>query len=231
MVGNSAKAVMASTQRYILAGVLAVIPLWITGLIFKFLLAILAQVGDPAVTWFSEGRGASVPVLSTWLIHPWFQSILAVVLVLVVLYAIGVIATQVIGRRLMRAFDALMAQIPLVKTIYGSVKMLLTVLQHKPNGVQRVVLIEFPSPDMKTVGFVTRTFVDAETGRELAAVYVPTTPNPTSGHLEIVPLEKITSTNWTMDEALRFIISGGAMAPATLHYEQSAETVPAPPSN
>ena len=231
MVGNSLKAVMASTQRYILAGVLAVIPLWITGLIFKFLLAVLAQVGSPAVTWFSEGRGDSVPVLSKWLIHPWFQSALAVVLVLVVLYAIGVIATQVIGRRLMRAFDALMAQIPLVKTIYGSVKMLLTVLQHKPNGVQRVVLIEFPSPDMKTVGFVTRTFMDAETGRELAAVYVPTTPNPTSGYLEIVPLEKITSTNWTMDEALRFIISGGAMAPASLHYEQSVATEPAAPSN
>jgi uncharacterized membrane protein len=75
---------------------------------------------------------------------------------------------------------------------------------------------------MKTVGFVTRTLQDADTGRTLVAVYVPTTPNPTSGYLEIVPLEKVISTSWTMDEAMTFIISGGAVAPPTMNYDKSA---------
>src|SRR3546814_3557628 len=63
---------------------------------------------------------------------------------------------------------------------------------------------------MKSVGFVTRVVREQGTGRELAAVYVPTTPNPTSGYLEIVPVELITPTDWTVDQAMSFIISGGA---------------------
>ena len=74
-------------------------------------------------------------------------------------------------------------------------------------------LIDFPAAHMRTVGLVTRTLRDRATGQELAAVYVPTTPNPTSGYLEIVPLERLISTDWTMDEAMAFIISGGTMAP------------------
>ena len=93
-----------------------------------------------------------------------------------------------------------------MQTIYGSTKKLLSVLQQKPEKLQRVVLIEFPSPEMKTVGFVTRIMKDQTSGKELAAVYVPTTPNPTSGYLEIVPVEKLISTDWTVEEAMTFII-------------------------
>ena len=120
-------------------------------------------------------------------------------------------------------FEQMIDQIPFVKTVYGAVKKLLVVLQEKPGSdVQRVVLINFPSEEMKTVGLVTRTFTDAVTGREVAAVYVPTTPNPTSGYLEVVPVDKLTSTDWDLDEAMTFIISGGAIAPDNMHYDQSA---------
>jgi uncharacterized membrane protein len=81
---------------------------------------------------------------------------------------------------------------------------------------------------MKTIGFVTRTMRDADSGRELVVVYVPTTPNPTSGYLEIVPLDQVISTDWTIDEAMAFIISGGAVAPATLQYEQGTGTLSEP---
>jgi uncharacterized membrane protein len=73
------------------------------------------------------------------------------------------------------------------------------------------------------VGFVTRLLKDHRTGRELAAVYVPTTPNPTSGYLEIVPLDKVVSTDWSVDEAMTFIISGGAVAPDKVHYDGGME--------
>jgi uncharacterized membrane protein len=156
------------------------------------------------------------------LLNPWFQSALGVLFTLLALYLLGWIATRMIGRRLINLFDRLMQRIPLVQTIYGGTKKLLAALQQKPDQVQRVVLIEFPSPEMKTVGFVTRLLTDHATGQQLAAVYVPTTPNPTSGYLEIIPVEKLVSTDWTMDQAMTFIISGGAVAPEQIHYSKSA---------
>ena len=76
--------------------------------------------------------------------------------------------------------------------------------------MQRVVLIDFPSPEMKAGGFVTKTLKDADTGAVLAAGNVPTPPNPTSGYLEIVPIGSLISTTWTFDEAMSFIVSGPA---------------------
>ena len=139
------------------------------------------------------------------------------------LIILGFIASRVIGKRLISWVDTLMDQIPFVKTIYGASRKLIISLERKPDGIQRVVLIEFPHKEMKVVGFVTRTFDDESTGRKLAAVYVPTTPNPTSGYLEIVPIEKLVSTNWSVDEAMTFIVSGGAVAPDKIYYEESAK--------
>jgi uncharacterized membrane protein len=100
---------------------------------------------------------------------------------------------------------------------------LLEALQTKPDGTQRVVLIDFPSPEMKTIGLVTRVLKDARTGEEVAAVYVPTTPNPTSGYLEIVPVSKLTPTDWSVDQAMAFIISGGAKSPESLRFYRDDE--------
>jgi len=205
-------------QRYLLTGVLTVIPIWITWLVFEFIFKQLSGMGMPWVRALARGLRPTQPALSEWLVASWFHSALAVVLTLLALYLLGWITTLVIGKRLIGLVDWVMNRIPLVQTIYGGVKKLLTALQQKPDRVQRVVLISFPTPEMKTVGFVTRVLRDHRTGKELAAVYVPTTPNPTSGYLEIVPLDKLVSTDWTIDEAMTFIISGGAVAPDKIHY-------------
>ena len=135
----------------------------------------------------------------------------------------GWLARRVVGQRLLRWFEALVARIPLASTIYGSARKLLDILQTKPDGTQRVVLIDFPHPEMKTLGFVTRVMRENGTGRELAAVYVPTTPNPTSGYLEIVPVEKMTPTDWTVDQAMSFIISGGAVSPESVPFTRAGD--------
>lgn len=210
-------------QRYLIAGVLTAVPLWITWLIFKFVLGQLSRFGRPWVKALSAQLQDQAPSVARWILEPWFESALAVLVTLLALYLLGWAATRVIGKRFIDLFDRLMARIPLVQTIYGGTKKLLAALQQKPEKIQRVVLIEFPSPHMKTVGFVTRVMRD-QNGVELAAVYVPTTPNPTSGYLEIVPIERLTATNWTIDEAMTFIISGGAVAPEVLRYES-----PGPP--
>ena len=72
------------------------------------------------------------------------------------------------------------------------------------------------------IEFVTRTLVEEGTGREMAAVYIPTTPNPTGGYLELVPMDELTPTDWTMDQAMAFIISGGAVSPESLHLIDSS---------
>jgi uncharacterized membrane protein len=81
-----------------------------------------------------------------------------------------------------------------------------------------VVLIEFPTETMRTVGLVTRTFRAEDTGQELAAVYVPTTPNPTSGYVEIVPVDRLVWLDWTPSDAIQFIVSAGVVGPDRIRY-------------
>jgi uncharacterized membrane protein len=203
-------------KRYLFTGLLTFLPLWVTWLVFKFVFGLLAGIGAPAVGALVSAAGRVSPALGEALNRGWVLSVLALVLTLLALYLLGWLATRVIGQRLLEAFDGLLARIPLVQTIYGGTKKLMAVLQQKPSGVQRVVLIDFPRQGMKVVGFVTRVMTEEGTGREMAAVYIPTTPNPTGGYLEVVPVDELTPTDWTMDQAMAFIISGGAVAPDTL---------------
>jgi uncharacterized membrane protein len=203
-------------KRYLLTGLLTFIPLWVTWLVFKFVLGMLAGIGAPLVNALLGGLSLIAPRAAETLNTQWLTFILALVITLLALYLLGFVANRVIGQRFINAFDGLLARIPVVQTIYGGTKKLMAVLQNKPSGVQRVVLVEFPRRGMKVVGFVTRVMLEDGTGREMAAVFIPTTPNPTGGYLVVLPLDELTPTDWTMDQAMAFIISGGAVAPDTL---------------
>jgi uncharacterized membrane protein len=207
-------------QRYVIAGIFTAIPIWITWLIFEFFVKQLSKVGKPWVNAMVTPFREQWPNLTRWIQEPWFHSLLAVIFTLVGLYLLGWIATRVIGRKAIAIFDRIVDQIPLVHRVYGATKQLITAIQQKPEGTDRVVLIDFPSAEMKAVGFVMRVLKDDRTGEELAAVYVPTTPNPTSGYLEIVPVNRLVPTDWTMDEAMTFIVSGGAVAPDNFRYRK-----------
>ena len=212
-------------QKNLLAGILTLIPMWITWVVFEFILTQLSKFGTPWVRVMAKAVEKSYPSLEQILLNPWFQNGLAIMLTLVVLYLLGLIATRMIGKRLIGLFEALIERIPFIQTVYGATKRLIAALQDRPEGTQRVVLVEFPSREMRAVGFVTRIFIDQHSGQELAAVYVPTTPNPTSGYLEIVPLERVVPTDWSMDEAMTFIISGGAVAPSNLSFDRSGTDI------
>lgn len=214
---------LRNLQRYLLTGALTVVPIWITWVVFEFFFVQLSSLGRPGASAISRALRAYSPTLADAMLIPWLQSLLAILLTLLALYLLGWTTTRVVGRRLLGLFDRIMHRIPVVQTIYGAVQKLIGVLQSKPDKIQRVVLIAFPSPDMRTVGFVTKVMKDDTTGRELAAVYVPTTPNPTSGYMEIVPLEQLTPTDWTMDEAMTFILSAGAVAPDRISYDKAPD--------
>ena len=223
MSKNGRKPFASRIRNYAITGILVVLPIWVTWLVFDFLLQLVSSAGGPLMRALAVGAAARFPVLGRWLLVPWIQTVGTIVLVLLVLSILGWAATRVIGRQVLIFLEDVINRIPLAQTIYGATKKLLTTFQQGPDRVQRVVLIEFPSPKMKTVGLVTRTFFDEDTGQELAAVFVPTTPNPTSGYLEIIPLAGVISTDWTIDDALAFIISCGAVGPNKINYSKGID--------
>lgn len=208
-------------QRHLFLGVLTVIPFLITWFVVDFLLRALAAVGRPVIVIVARLLEEVAPWLSDFLLHPAFQSVAAVIVVVLGLYGLGLAASQFFGRRLIGWFNALISYIPFVEKVYGSVTRMLEAFQKRPGEVERVVLIDFPSPEMKTVGLVTKIMTDRHTGQELAAVFVPTTPNPTNGYLEVVPVERLVSLDWTIDDALSFVISGGAVGPEDILYTKA----------
>jgi uncharacterized membrane protein len=205
-------------QRYLVTGLLTLLPLWLTWVVFEFLFRLLSGMSAPWSGAIAARLAQAHPGALGWLDEPWVQSLFALLATLAVIYLVGLLATRVFGQRMLGAVDSLIARIPLAQTVYGGAKKLLDIMQTKPDGAQRVVLIDFPHAGMKTVGLVTRVFRNVADGREYAAVYVPTTPNPTSGYLEVVPVEDLTTTDWTMDQAMAFIISGGAIAPDPVSF-------------
>ncbi|MGN6512915.1 MAG: DUF502 domain-containing protein [Lysobacteraceae bacterium] len=209
-------------QRLFLTGLLTLLPIWLTWVVVKFVFGMLSDISRPLVGPALHNLAAQEPARWAWLDDPWVQTALAVLATVLVVLLAGWLARRVVGQRLLRWFEALVSRIPLASTVYGSARKLFDILQTQPDGTQRVVLIDFPHRGIKAVGFVTRTLHEEGTGRELAAVYVPTTPNPTGGYLELVPIEELTPTDWSVDEAMSFIISGGAVAPERIPFAPPA---------
>ncbi len=212
-----------SLQKLFLTGLLTLLPIWLTWVVIKFVFVLLSDISKPLVGPFSQRIAGSFPEAMGWFNAQWVQNGIALFATLLVILAVGVLTRRVIGQRLLGWFELLVLRIPLASTIYTSARQLLDILQTKPGSTQRVVLIDFPHKEMKSIGLVTRVLKEEGTGRELAAVYVPTTPNPTSGYLEIVPVELLTPTDWTVDQAMSFIISGGAVSPESIPFIRAGE--------
>ena len=207
---------LRSMQRNILAGIITFGPLFVTYLVFSFLMSVLAKVGLPAI-WL---LAAIFP--EDWLGQPWLQSLLAVVLTLAVLYVVGRVTSQVVGRQAFKLFEAALDRLPVVAKIYSSVRQLLDSMMAKGESSQRVVLVDFPIVGQKSIGFLTRTLTDETTGELLAAVLVPQAINPTSAYLQIMPIHMVTETDLNMEQAMSMIMTGGAVGPNAIRYTRPA---------
>lgn len=216
MADTQSKTHARNIQANLAAGVLTILPVAAVYFVFQFLFSLLEGAGRPIAGAIVDTIDASIPAAKPWLANPTVQWFIAVIVALLVLYVIGAIATQVIGARLIGVFEAIISRIPIVHSVYSAAKKVVDVVQPKHDGAATVVLIEFPHPGLKTVGFVTRTFKDAVTGKMMAAVLVPTSPNPTSGYLEIAEVDKLVPVDMTMDQAMSMVLSGGATAPDSM---------------
>jgi uncharacterized membrane protein len=201
-------------KKYLLAGLLVWLPLvitlwvlwWLVGLFDGVFASVLSGVGS----LMTDQQESNVQFLRE--VHG-----LGVVLVFSVLLLTGALASNVVGRWWVRQFDALFARIPFFKSIYNSVKKVSnTLFSSNGNAFRKVVLVQYPLAGTWTIGFQTGTpsgEVEALLGGELINVYIPTTPNPTSGFFLMVPKSETREINMSVDQALTYVLSMGAVAP------------------
>ena len=132
--------------------------------------------------------------------------------------AVGALASNFVGRRLVAAFDRLMMRVPVVKGIYGAARQLLDAFGRKTSSFRRVVAVEYPRPGLWTIGFLTHstTGLRREDGPPLTGVslvFLPTTPNPTSGWLAVVPDSQVIPLAMSIEDGVKLIVSGGLVVP------------------
>jgi uncharacterized membrane protein len=197
---------MLRLRRYLIAGLLVWLPIGVTVLVVKLLVDLMDQtlVVLPAAYRPDNLLGFHLPGLG-------------VVLSVLVVLSTGVVMAHFFGQQLLSAWEAILNRIPLVRSIYSSVKQLSeTLLSSGGQSFRKVLLIEYPRKGLWTLAFQTGTEVgeaQAKTGEEVINVYVPTTPNPTSGFFLMVPRRDVVELEMSVDEGLKMIISMGVVVP------------------
>ncbi|HSD99859.1 MAG TPA: DUF502 domain-containing protein [Burkholderiales bacterium] len=193
-------------RRYFITGLLIWVPLVITLWVLDLLVGTMDQtlLLLPA-QWRTESWiGVHVPGLG-------------VILTLVVVFATGVFAANIIGQQLVRFWEGVLARIPVVNSIYTGVKQVSDTL-FAPGGkaFRKALLVQWPGPGSWTIAFLTGTpggDVVKHLKGDYVSIYVPTTPNPTSGYFVMVPRDAVIELDMTVDEALKYIISMGVVVP------------------
>ncbi len=189
-------------RRHFLTGLLAVSPLAITSWILWRVYLLVSGTMRP---WLQR-----VPSL-TETYPDFFLTIIGMGVVLCLIVLIGLLTRNVIGGAFFRMLDRFFNGIPVVKSVFSATKQIAAVfLQDRRTAFQKVVLFSYPRPGMYSLGFTTH----ENTGRDVVSVFLPTTPNPTSGYMLLVPAGQVTELDLPVEEAIKLVVSGGAIMTA-----------------
>ncbi len=197
---------MKRLRRYLVAGLLVWIPLGITVLLISFFVRLLDRTLAlvPARYQPEALLGFAIPGLG-------------VLLTFLILLVTGMLVANLVGRRFMLAWESLLQRIPFVRAIYSAAKNFAEVVfSESGESFKNVLLLEYPRKGLYSLAFQTATElgeVQGRTGEEVVCCFVPTTPNPTSGYIVVVPKKDVTVLDMSVDEALRMIISLGVVIP------------------
>jgi uncharacterized membrane protein len=208
-------------RRWLFAGLMVVVPLGITIFVVDFLLTLLDKslLLIPAQWQPEKLLGFYLPGMG-------------IVLVLVLLLVVGFLADNFIGERIVRWAESMLARVPLVRSVYSGAKQLADmVLGEGGTSFRKVILVEYPRKGLWTIAFITGGPLweaREKTGRELATVFVPTTPNPTSGFIIFVPREDVIPLEMSVEHAMRMIISLGVATPSAVPVSPDKLVAPAP---
>ena len=188
-------------RTVVFRGLLALLPLWLCFVVLRFLyLAVDQKVAPYLQRWL----GVEIPGLGF-------------LLVLLVLFLLGLLAGNWAGRRFFALIEKISAHIPLIKTIYQLGRQLGRAFDRPENqGLKRVVLVEQFRPGVWSIGFVTGTIRDRQSGETLLKLFIPTAPNPTAGFMVVVREGQVRDVSWSVAEAMDIVLSGGIVGPDEL---------------
>jgi len=201
-----------------ISGLLIVVPMGITIFILGFLYHTTAGFLEPLVKRIPQVKRLIDHAPQSRSVEFFIEGISILILVALV-YLVGVITSYVVGRRMVGVGEAILLRVPLVKTIYSATKQVVhTISLPDRTAFKSVVLVEFPRRGLWAVGFATGTLLNCD-GTEMCKVFLPTTPNPTTGFFEIVPTSDVTFTTLSVEDGFKMIVSGGIVAPARIERQ------------
>jgi len=212
---------MQTLRSYFIAGLLIWAPLAITVWVLNLIIGTMdMSLSLLPVEWHPRSLlGRQVPGLG-------------VILTLLVILVTGLLARNFIGARLLRAWEGLLHRIPVVRSIYSSVKQVSdTLLTGSGQAFRKVLLVQYPRQGVWTIAFQTGTPAGEIGSRvmvDMVSVYVPTTPNPTSGFFLMMPRDQVIELSMGVDEALKYVVSMGVLAPPTRDLAAAAAGVAMP---
>lgn len=195
---------MKSIRSYLITGLIVWLPILVTIVVLRFIVDLLD--GTIALLPFAyqpqQLIGMRIPGLG-------------VIISLLLLLGTGILTTNFLGQRVMAWGESILVKIPLVRSIYNTAKQVIqAVFATNSQAFRKVLLVEYPRKGLWTVAFLTGTShpeINARTGEEMLSIFVPTTPNPTSGFLMMIAKHEVVELAMTIEEALKFIISLGVM--------------------
>ena len=195
---SNKKSLSLTLRNYFIAGVVVLIPIGFTLYLTKILIGISSNLIPKNIN-----PNSYLPFNI-----PGVEIVISVLLITIV----GGISLSFFGRRILKLIDDLFKRIPFLRTVYSAIVQMTETFSKKDDGKKSVVLIEYPRKGVWAVGFATKENkgeMAQKTGQNLINVFVPTTPNPTSGFLLMFPIEEVIYLNMTFEEASKFIVSAG----------------------
>ncbi len=223
--------IFLTLRRFIIAGLIISLPLVVTIFSLNFVFNFLNSFITPLIIQALELL--QLPYLDTALFF-YLIPIIGLFLTLFTIALLGLLGTNFIGRALIGSFERMILAIPIIKSIYGGAKQLLDAFSSASRGAfEELVLIEYPKADSYVIGFITADSTiptdSSLSNQDLVNVFIPTTPNPTSGFLLIVPREKTIKLKMSIDAGIKYIVSGGLLAPSLASPELKAAELEAMP--
>ncbi|OUW20693.1 MAG: hypothetical protein CBD21_03710 [bacterium TMED161] len=189
-------------RNYFLTGLISIFPLAITYFIINWLFIFFSEPGKKLINYFFSNYNSII-----------IEHIVGFILTFSFIYFVGVVISNVLGKKVYVLFEKLLAKIPLVSYIYNTIKQITDTLSiSQKQAFEKVVYIEYPKENIWTIALVTGESRDSESV-EYYQIFVPTTPNPTSGFMLFVKKDDVKETQMSIDEGLKIIISGGMLAP------------------
>ena len=212
------KRVRHNIRKNLISGIFIAIPFAISVLIFQWLFLFMTSFLRPLINYIlpKAAKLFSADIPDSYMRIA--VIVLSITLLIVLLYFIGTVGQNVLGKRLIVLSEKLFLKIPIIGMIYSSSKQVVKAISLPDSAVfKSVVLVDFPRPGFKAIGFLTGYITDNH-GKKYCKVFIPTTPNPTSGFFELVPVEEVAQTNISIEDGFKMIISGGVVAPDIFNH-------------